>query len=68
MCNFGHLKKESVFPVNTCLIKQIDGYPMRGPLSVIFLDIYMCKMEDDVVNPLKHIFYKLFLDDIYVTE
>ena len=39
---------------------------MGGPISVVFADIYMCKMEDDVVAPLKQIFYKRYVDDIYV--
>ena len=38
---------------------------MGGPISVVFADIYMCKMEDDVVAPLKPIFYK-YVDDAYV--
>ena len=36
---------------------------MGGPISVVFADIYMCKMEDDVVAPLKAIFYKRYVDD-----
>ena len=39
---------------------------MGGPISVVFSDIYMCKMEEDVVNPLKPIFYKRYVDDTYV--
>ena len=31
---------------------------MGGPISVVFTDIYMCKMEDDVVTLIKPIFYK----------
>ena len=38
---------------------------MRGPLSVNFSDIYMVKMENDVVVPSKPIFYCRFVDDIY---
>ena len=26
---------------------------MKGPISVFFSDIYICKMEVDVVKPLK---------------
>ena len=59
------LTKECAFSVNNRLIKQIDGCPMGGPISVVFADIYMCKMEDDVVAPLKPIFYK-YVDDTYV--
>ena len=51
------LTKECTFSVNNGLIKQIDGCHMGGPISVVFADIYMCKMEDDVVALLKPIFY-----------
>ena len=50
--------KECTFSVNNRLIKQIDECPMGGPISVVFADIYMYKMEDDVVAPIKPIFYK----------
>ena len=60
------MTKESVFSANNCLIKQIDGCPMGGPISVVFSDIYMCKMEEDIVKSLKPIFYKRYVDDTYV--
>ena len=60
------LTKECTFSVNNRLVKQIDGYPMGGPISVVFADIYMCKMEDDVVAPIKPIFYKRYVDDTYI--
>ena len=60
------LTKECTFSVNNRLIKQIDGCPMGGPISVVFADIYMCKMEDDVVAPIKPIFYKRYVDDTYI--
>ena len=37
---------------------------MRGPLSVIFSDIYMTKTERKVVEPIKPQFYKRFVYDI----
>ena len=43
----------------------MDGCTMGGPLSVTFSDIYMVKMENDVVIPSKPIFYRRFVDDIY---
>ena len=58
--------KECTFSVNNRLIKQIDGCPMDGPISVVFADIYMCKMEDDVVAPIKPLFYKRYVDDTFV--
>ena len=39
---------------------------MGGPRSEVFTDIYMCKKEDDVVVPIKPIFYKRYVDDTYV--
>ena len=35
-------------------------------LLVVLSDIYMCKMEEGVVKPLKPIFYKRYVDDTYV--
>ena len=43
----------------------MDGCTMGGPLSVTFSDIYILKMENDVVTPSKPIFYRRFVDDIY---
>ena len=39
---------------------------MLGPVSVVFPDIYMCKMEDDVAVPMKPISYKRHADNPYV--
>ena len=39
---------------------------MGGLISVVFADIYMCKMEDDVVGPIKPLFYKRYVDDTYL--
>ena len=43
----------------------MHGCIMGGPLSVTFSEIYMVKMENDVVIPSKPIFYRRFVDDIY---
>ena len=51
------MTKESVFSANNRLIKQIDGCPMGGPISVVFSDIYMHKIEEGIVKALKPIFY-----------
>ena len=48
------------------LIKQIDGCPMGGPVTVVFSAIFMCKMEEDVVALAKLIFYKRFVNDRYI--
>ena len=34
-----------VFSVNNRLKKQIDGCPMGGPISLVYSDIYVSKME-----------------------
>ena len=39
---------------------------MGGPISVFFVDIYMYKMEDDVLAPIKPVFYKRCVDDTWV--
>ena len=60
------LTKGCVFSVSGKLLKQVDGCPLGGPLSVVLSDIFMCKMEYDVVVPAKPIFYKRYADDTYV--
>ena len=41
---------------------------MGGPVSVVFSDIFMCKMGEDVVVPVKPIFYKRYVDDTYIRK
>ena len=50
--------KECTFSVNNRLIKQIDGCPMGGPISVVFADIK--------IAPTKPLFYKRYVDNTYV--
>ena len=38
---------------------------MGGPISVILSDIYVCKLEEDIVAPSKPLLHKRFLDDNY---
>ena len=59
------LATKCTFKFNSRFVKQVDGCTMGGPLSVPFSDIYMIKMENDIVIPSKPIFYHRFLDDIY---
>ena len=56
------LTKESVFSTNDSLIKQIDRCPIGGPISVVFSDMYMCKTDEDILKPLKPLFYKCYVD------
>ena len=37
---------------------------MDGPLSVTFNDIYMTKMERDIVRPFNSILYRRYVNDI----
>ena len=37
------LTQECVFTINNKLIKQVDGCPMGGLISVVFSDFYVCK-------------------------
>ena len=39
---------------------------MGGPVSVVFSDISMYKMKEDIVVPAKPIFYKRYVDDTYM--
>ena len=60
------LTPECVFSVNDRLIKQIDGCAMGGPVSVVLSDIYVYKMEENIVGPSKPLFYKRYVDNTYV--
>ena len=60
------LAQEWVFSINNRLIKQVDGCPMVGLISLVFSDIYLCKLEADIVIPANPVFYKRYMDDIYV--
>ena len=39
---------------------------MVGPISVVFSDIFMCKIELDVVVPAKPTFFKHYVNDMYI--
>ena len=43
---------ESTFIFNIKYYKQTDGCTMGGPLSVVFSDIYLTKLEKDAILPL----------------
>ena len=62
------LTKEYVFSVNDRIIKQIGGCPMGCPISVVFSDIYVSKMEEDIVAPMKSHFYKRYVADTYIRK
>ena len=47
------------------LIRQVDGRPMGGPISVVISNIFCVKMESDLVKPLKPKLCTRYVDDIY---
>ena len=59
------LCKGCTFLADGRLIRQVDGCPMGGPISVVLSNIFCVKMEFDVVKPLKPKLYKRYVDDIY---
>ena len=40
------------------LIREIDGCPTSGPISVVLSNIFCVKMQFDVIKPLKPKLYK----------
>ena len=59
---------ECVFSANNMLIKQIDCCSMGGPISIVLSDIYVCKIEEDVVARSKPLFSKRYVEDTYVRK
>ena len=55
---------ENLFQLNSKFFKQTDGCAMGGPLSVTLSDIWMVKMENNIVIPHRPIFYKRYGNDI----
>ena len=47
-------------------MKQNDGCLRGGPISVVFSDIYVSKMEEHIAAPMKPHFYKRYVDDTYI--
>ena len=58
------LATECTYTFNHKFYKQIDGCTMGCPLSVTFSNIYMIKMESEIVIPQKLLFYRRYIDDI----
>ena len=47
-------------------MKQINGCPMGGTISVVLSDIYVCKMEEDIMAHSSRFSNKRYVDDLYV--
>ena len=54
---------ENLFQLNSKFFKQTDACAMDGPLSVTLLDIWMVKMENNILITHKPIFYKRYVGD-----
>ena len=39
---------------------------MGGPISLVFSNIYVSKMEEEIIAPMKLHFYKRYVDDTYI--
>ena len=59
------LATKVTFTINKNFFKQTDRCAMGGPLSVTLSDIFVIKMENGIVIPMKPIFYRSHVDDIY---
>ena len=59
------LATECTFKFNKRFLKQVNFSTVIGRLSVTFSDIYMVKMENDIVIPSKPVSYRTVVDDNY---
>ena len=55
---------EDSFQLNSKFFEQTDGYAMGGALSVTLSNIWIVKMENNIVIPRKLVFYNRYADDI----
>ena len=62
LCN---VTKNTFFSFNGKLYKQIDGCRMGNPLSPVLANIFMAKLEADVVRPFNPPFYDRYVDDCF---
>ena len=62
LCN---VTKQTVLSFNDKLYKQIDGCGMGNPLSPVLANIFMAKLEADVVRPFNPPFYDRYVDDCF---
>ena len=57
--------KRCTFLADCRLIRQVDGCPIGGSISILFPDKFCVKMESYVVKPLKLKHYKCYVHDVY---
>ena len=62
--------KQSLFTFNNKFYKQIDGMAMGSPLRPALANIFVCSFENkwlkDCPHCLKPVFYRRYVDDIFV--
>ena len=62
--------KESFFTFDNKYYKEVDGAAMKSPLGPDLADICVSNFESkwlrDCLNNFKHVFYKFYVDDIFV--
>ena len=59
------LSKGCTFLADCRLIRQVEGCPMGGLISVVLSNIFCVKMKPDLVKPLKPKLYIHHVNDIY---
>ena len=57
--------KGCTFLADCRLIRQVDGCPIGGSISIPFPDKFCVKMDSYVVKPLKLKHYKCYVHDVY---
>ena len=62
-CLLLKVTKGTVFSFNNRLYKQVDGCGMGNPLSPVRANIFMSKIEDDIVTPNAPALYHGYVDD-----
>ena len=64
-CLLCNVTKNTVVSFNDKLFKQIDGCSMGNPLSPVLANVFMAKLEADVVRPFNPPFYDRYVDDCF---
>ena len=60
-----NVTKKSTFSFNGHLYKQVDGCGMGNPLSPVLANIFMAKLDADVVTPYQPVFYDRYVDELF---